>query len=74
MRTILVLFVVTALTQSGCAFLGGAAVGTLATGVGYEVQAKRQMDRLDEDLRNDRISPREYEQRKQQIERGSIIY
>ena len=62
------------MTQTGCAFLGGAATGALATGAGYEVQAKRQMDRLDEDLRNEKISRREYETRKQQIERGSIIY
>jgi hypothetical protein len=61
-------------TQVGCAFLGGAATGALATGAGYEIQAKRQMDRLDEDLRNERISRREYEQRKRQIESGSIIY
>lgn len=62
------------MTQNGCAFLGGAATGALATGAGYEIQAKRQMDRLDEDLRNEKISRREYETRKQQIERGSIIY
>jgi hypothetical protein len=62
------------LTQAGCAFLGGAAAGTLATGAGYEIQAKRQMDKLDEDLRNERISRREYEARKRQIESGSIVY
>ena len=62
------------MTQNGCAFLGGAATGALATGAGYEIQAKRQMDRLDEDLRNERISRREYEARKKQIESGSIIY
>jgi hypothetical protein len=62
------------LTQAGCAFLGGTATGALATGAAYEYQAKRQMDRLDEDLRNERISRREYEERKRQIEAGSIIY
>ena len=63
-----------AFSQSGCAFLGGAAAGTLATGAGYEINASRQMDRLEDDLRNERISRQEYEARKQQIERGSIIY
>jgi osmotically-inducible protein OsmY len=60
----------------GCspAFWGGAAAGVLGTGAGYEVQSKRQMDRLDDDLRSGRIERREYEQRKEQIERGSIIY
>jgi len=63
-----------AMGQSGCAFFGGAAAGALATGAGYEIQAKRQMDRLDEDLKAERISRREYEARKKQIESGSIIY
>jgi hypothetical protein len=63
-----------AIGQSACEFVGGAAAGALASGAGYEYQAKRQMDRLDEDLRNERISRREYESRRQQIERGSIIY
>ena len=74
MKTFLVLMLAAALTQSGCAFLGGAATGALATGAGYEIQAKRQMDRLDDDLKSERISRREYEQRKQQIQNGSIIY
>jgi len=56
------------------AFWGGTAAGVLATGAGYEVQSKRQMDKLDDDLRSGRIDRREYEDRKQQIEKGSIIY
>jgi hypothetical protein len=31
-------------SQWGCAFIGGAVVGGLATGAGYEINAKRQMD------------------------------
>jgi hypothetical protein len=66
----------TMLLTSGCypAFWGGAAAGALGTGAGYEVQANRQMDRLDDDLRSGKISRREYETRKQQIERGSVVY
>ena len=59
---------------TGCQFLGGAATGALATGAGYEIQAKRQMDRLEDDYRNRRISREEYESRKRQIESGSIVY
>ena len=59
---------------TGCAFLGGAAAGSLAAGAGYEYQAKRQMDRLDNDLRSERISRREYEARKKQVESGSLVY
>jgi hypothetical protein len=62
------------LCQAGCAFLGGAAIGSLATGAGYEINAKRQMDNLESDYRNERISRREYESRKRQIESGSIVY
>lgn len=61
-------------TQWGCEFIGGAAVGGLATGAGYEINARRQMDRLEEDYRNERISRQEYESRKSQIESGSIFY
>jgi hypothetical protein len=60
--------------QWGCQFLAGAATGAVATGAGYEIQAKRQMDRLNDDYREERISRREFETRKQQIEQGSIIY
>jgi hypothetical protein len=73
-KLILAVTLLAALTQGGCAFLGGAAVGTLATGAGYELNARSQMDRLEADYRNERISRREYEARKAQIERGSIVY
>jgi hypothetical protein len=74
MNKLLVLLLLVAVSQSGCAFLGGAATGALATSAGYEYNAKRQMDRLDEDRRAGRIGREEYEDRKRQIERGSIIY
>jgi hypothetical protein len=74
MKKYLPLIFLLSLSQWGCEILGGAAVGGLATGAGYEINAKRQMDRLDEDFRRERISRREYEDRKHQIERGSIIY
>jgi hypothetical protein len=54
--------------------MAGAATGALATGAGYEINAKRQMDRLEDDFRRERIGRREYEARRGQIERGSIIY
>jgi len=59
---------------TGCEFAAGAATGALATGAGYEYNSKRQMDRLEDDYRNERISRSEYERRKSQIERGSIVY
>jgi hypothetical protein len=74
MKKYMAVVILLSLGQWGCEFMGGAAVGALATGAGYEIQAKRQIDKLDEDFRTERISRREYESRKKQIEAGSIIY
>jgi hypothetical protein len=73
-KTILAISLFVGLSQSGCAFLGGAAVGSLATGAGYEINAHNQMEKLEADYKNERISRREYESRKAQIEKGSILY
>jgi hypothetical protein len=70
----LVLALMVALGQSGCAFLGGAALGALGTSAGYEINAKSKMDQLEDDYRAERISRKEYEARKSQLEKGSIIY
>ena len=48
----------------GCEFIGGAALGAGATGAGYEYNAYRQMQKLEEDHAAGRISGREYEERK----------
>jgi hypothetical protein len=74
MKKLLVLLLLAAVSQSGCAFLGGAATGALVTGAGYEYNAKRQMDRLEDDRKAGKISGEEYRDRKRQIESGSIIY
>lgn len=74
MKAIATLLLLGSLGVAGCEFAAGAATGALATGAGYEINAKRQMDRLENDYRNERISRREYLYRKNQIERGSILY
>ena len=74
MKNYLVPLLFVSLSQWGCAFLGGAATGSLATGAAYEINAKRQMDTLEDDYKNERISRREYETRKKQVEASSIIY
>jgi hypothetical protein len=70
----LALAMLVGLSQSGCAFLGGAALGTAGTGAAYEYNAHQQLERLEADYRAERISRAEYEARKKQIEAGSLIY
>ena len=74
MKAFATLVLLGSLGLGGCQFIGGAATGALASGAGYEINAKRQMDRLEDDYRRERISRREYEARRNQIERGSILY
>jgi hypothetical protein len=74
MKRLILLLLLGNLGLTGCEFVAGAATGALATGAGYEINAKRQMDRLDDNYRRERISRREYERRRSQIERGSIVY
>lgn len=73
-KLILALGVLIGLSQSGCAFLGGAAVGALGTSAGYEINAHSKMNQLESDYKAERISRSEYESRKSQLEKGSIIY
>lgn len=73
-KILLGLALLAGLSQSGCMFLGGAALGALGTSAGYEINAKTKMDQLDEDYRNEKISRAEYLNRKSQLEKGSIIY
>lgn len=63
------------ITLAGCsgAFWGGAGAGALSAGAGYEIQAERQMKELDEELRTGKIDQKEYDIRKDQIQRGSLL-
>ena len=75
MKTLmLALVLLMGLGQSGCAFLGGAAVGALGTSAGYEINAHSKMNQLEDDYKAERISRREYDARKSQLEKGSLIY
>ena len=70
----LALVLLIGLSQSGCAFMGGAAVGALGTSAGYEINAYSKMNELEDDYKAERISRSEYESRKSQLEKGSILY
>jgi hypothetical protein len=75
-KMILTLSILGIMAQWGCspAFWGGAAAGVLGTGAGYEINANRQMDKLEDDYRSGKINREEYQDRKNQIEKGSVIY
>ena len=73
------LLIILSLTSFGCGqFAGGAAtgaaVGAVGAGAAYEYQNKRQMDQLELEYREGKITEEEYNSRKEQIQRGSIIY
>jgi hypothetical protein len=63
------------ITLMGCSgsFWGGAGAGALSGAAGYEIAAQRQMNQLDEDLKNGKIDKKEYDIRKDQIQRGSLL-
>ena len=73
-KLMLALVFLTGVSQSGCMFLGGAALGALGTSAGYEINAKSKMDQLEDDYKAERISRAEYLSRKSQLEKGSIAY
>jgi hypothetical protein len=73
-KIFLALALLIGLSQSGCAFLGGAAVGALGTSAAYEINAHSKMEQVESDYKGERISRAEYLSRKSQIEKGSVVY
>lgn len=69
-------FMVVGLILSGCsgAFWGGTASGVGGAGAAYELNARQQLEKIEDDYKNGRIDQREYEIRKDQVRRGSIVY
>ncbi|WP_447970963.1 hypothetical protein [Nitrospira sp. M1] len=66
------------LTLSSCSSAGGSAalgaLGGAAVGAGgYEYNLKTQKDRIDQDLKDGKIDQTEYDIRKDQIERDSLM-
>ena len=76
MKIKFILLLAIGLGFAGCsgAFWGGTATGTAATGAGYELRAKQQMEKIDEELKNGQIDQKEYDIRKDQIQKGSLVY
>ncbi len=62
-------------TMLGCsgAFWGGTGAGVMGTGAGYELRAEQQMNKITEELKSGKITQQEYDIRKDQIQKGSIL-
>ncbi len=56
----------------GSGLLGGV-LGAGAAGGGYEYHLKRQKDRVEQDFKEGKIDQKEYEIRKDQIARDSLL-
>jgi hypothetical protein len=75
MRKLLVLFaLMMALGQWACQLVGGTASWNTVTVESYESNSDNRMNQLAEDYRADRVSRRDYEARKGQLEIGSFHY
>lgn len=74
MLTLVALGMTFSLSACSGAFWTGAGGGTLATGAGYEVNAKMKMDKLKEALDAGTINQAEYDIRVDQIKKMSLAY
>ena len=76
MKKIYGMLILSSLLFTGCsgAFWGGTATGAGGAGAGYELRARQQMDKIKEDLDAGRIDQREYDIRKDQIQKMSLAY
>lgn len=76
-RIIIILLVSLPLIFSyGCSRqgVGGAALGVGAAGAAYEYSNKRTLDDLESDYKSGKISAEEYQRRKHDIEKKSLLY
>lgn len=75
-RTLFILMLAGVVMLAGCdrKFVGGAAVGAAGAGAAYEYQNREAIKQLDEDRAAGRISQEEYDRRKAEIEKRSVVY
>ena len=72
--SIFALAMILGLSACSGAFWAGTGTGTLASGAGYEVNAKVKMDQLKKDLASGKINQAEYDIRADQIKKMSLVY
>lgn len=73
-RTFAVLGVLVFVGAAGCASkAGNVALGAGAAGTAYEVSNKHQLDQLDKDLKEGKISQDEHDRREKEIKDRSLV-
>ena len=75
MKKAILMLLGSSLLLTGCSgqFWGGTAAGGLGAAGAYEYSANRQTKRIDDDLKAGKITQEEYNIRKDQIKRGSVL-
>lgn len=74
-KVTILIFSLLAVLLSGCgSFWKGAGVGVVGAGAAYEINAKRQLDQLEQDYKDGKMTAAEYETRRDQIKKGSLVY
>lgn len=64
-----------AFAVAGCSSkAGNVGVGAGAAGAAYEYSNKRSVDKLDQDVKEGKISREEYDRRRKEIEDKSLVY
>jgi hypothetical protein len=64
------------LVTAGCsgAFWTGTGAGAGGTAAAYELRSRQQMEKIKDDLDAGRIDQKEYDIRRDQIQKGSLAY
>lgn len=75
MKRLTIVTLILGFSAIGCSgqFWGGTATGALGTGSGYEYNLNRQMKRVEDDYKAGKINEQEYNIRKDQIQRDSLL-
>lgn len=71
--TVAAILLVAALTAGCSSKAGNVAIGAGAAGAAYEYQNKQAMEGLDRERQAGKISQEEYDRRKREIEKRSVI-
>ncbi len=72
-KTLIPIFIVLLLAGCSPAFWGGTGTGVVGAGAGYELNARHQITKLDEELKDGKITQQEHDIRVDQVKRDSLL-